>query len=75
MREMRGKITGVLTRAAADFPNGCRPAKSRSDNLQNGIFIVFTGLRKRFMGHEFEGLMLFCCFHCTVFKNGSKTNP
>jgi len=43
MREMRGKITGVLTRAAADFPNGCRPAKSRSDNLQNGRmkFLVY----------------------------------
>ena len=24
---------------------------------------------------KLHGLMLFCCFNCTVFKNGSKTNP
>jgi len=65
----------VLTGAAADFPNGCRLTEHRADDLQDGAFIVFTGLRKRFMGHEFEGLMLFCCFNCTVFKYGSKTNP
>jgi hypothetical protein len=64
----------MLTCAAADFPNGGRMAKNGANNLQNGIFIIFTGLRKRFMGHKFNGLMLFCCFNCTVFKNGSKTN-
>ena len=49
-------------------------SKKCSDNLQNRIFIILAGLRKRFMGHVFDVLMLFCCFNCTVFKNGSKTN-
>jgi hypothetical protein len=65
----------MLTRAAADFPNGGGMTKNATDNLQNGVFIIFTGLRKRFMGHVFSGLMIFCGFNCTVFKNGSKTNP
>jgi hypothetical protein len=46
----------VLTRAAADFPNGGWLTKNGSDNQQNGIFIIFTGLRKRFMGHVFDSL-------------------
>ena len=75
MREMFGKITGMLACAAADFPNRDGLTKNATDNLQNGVFIIFTGLRKRFMGHVFNGLMLFCRFNCTGFKNGSKTNP
>ena len=53
MREMSGKITGMLTRAAADFPNGGGLGKNSLNNLQNGIFIIFTGLRKWFMGHDY----------------------
>ena len=75
MREMFGKITSMLTRAAADFPNSGGMAKNVADNLQNVGFIIFTGLRKRFMDHVFNGLMLCCGFNCTGFKNGSKTNP
>jgi hypothetical protein len=33
-----GKITGMLTRAAADFPNSGWMTKHGADNLQNGIF-------------------------------------
>jgi hypothetical protein len=54
MREMSGKITGMLTRAAADFPNGGWLRKNCTNDLQNGIFIIFTGLGKRFMGHVFD---------------------
>jgi hypothetical protein len=62
MPGVSGKIAGMLTRAAADFPNGGWLAKNCSDNLQNGIFIIFTGLGKRFMGHVFDRLMLLFCF-------------
>jgi hypothetical protein len=34
----------MLTGAAADFPNGGRLGKNASNNLQNGDFIIFTGL-------------------------------
>jgi hypothetical protein len=64
----------MLPCAAADFQNGGWMTKNGANNLQNGIFIIFTGLRKRFIGHMFDGLMIFCCFNSTVFKNGSKTN-
>jgi hypothetical protein len=33
MRQVFGKITSMLTRTAADFPNGCGLAKNRSNNL------------------------------------------
>jgi hypothetical protein len=75
MRKMFGKITGMLTCAAADFPDGGWPAKDCSNNLKNGLFVIFTGLRKGFVRHVFDKLMVFCRFNCTVFKNGSKTNP
>ena len=58
----------MLTRAAADFPNGDWLSKNGADNVQNGIFIIFTGLRKRFIGHLFDGLMLFCCGICKFLK-------
>ena len=38
MRQVSGKITGMLTRAAADFPNSGWMTKNGADNLQNGIF-------------------------------------
>ena len=52
----------MLTRAAADFPNGGWLTINCFDNLQNMIFIVFTGLRKGFMGYVFEGLITFHYF-------------
>jgi len=54
MREMSGKTTGMLPCAAADFPNGGWLRKNCSNNLQNRIFVIFTGLRKGFMGHVFD---------------------